>query len=82
MLIRILAPTGSGKTVLFELAMIRTLEKGLQFGKPAKCIYIAPTKVCGFICLLQVTSALPLAGIMYGKISRLEYEIRTTWVQM
>ncbi len=62
--------------------MIRTLEKGLQFGKPAKCIYIAPTKVCDFICSLQVTSALPLAGIMYGKISRLEYEIRTAWVQM
>jgi len=62
--------------------MIRTLEKGLQFGKPVKCIYIAPTKVCTFICSLQVTSALSLAGIMHGKISRLEYEIRTTWVQM
>ncbi|KAF9527017.1 hypothetical protein CPB83DRAFT_908025 [Crepidotus variabilis] len=38
------APTGSGKTVLFELAMIRTLEKSQRMNKPVKCIYIAPTK--------------------------------------
>ncbi|KAH8099579.1 DEAD-domain-containing protein [Cristinia sonorae] len=36
------APTGSGKTVLFELATIRMLMN--SGGQPAKCIYVAPTK--------------------------------------
>ncbi|CAA7271574.1 unnamed protein product [Cyclocybe aegerita] len=38
------APTGSGKTVLFELAIIRTLEQNRNNSKQAKCIYVAPTK--------------------------------------
>ena len=39
----ICAPTGSGKTVLFELAMIRFLEA--NGADDSKCIYVAPTKV-------------------------------------
>ncbi|KAG8954197.1 Sec63 [Tulasnella sp. 424] len=35
------APTGSGKTVIFELAIIRTL---LNETNHAKCVYMAPTK--------------------------------------
>ncbi|KAF7322399.1 DEAD/DEAH-box DNA helicase [Mycena chlorophos] len=35
------APTGSGKTVLFELAIIRMLK---ELGETFKCVYIAPTK--------------------------------------
>ncbi|KAJ7074112.1 hypothetical protein C8F01DRAFT_1360827 [Mycena amicta] len=35
------APTGSGKTALFELAIIRMLK---QVGESFKCVYMAPTK--------------------------------------
>ena len=35
------APTGSGKTVLMELAIIRVL---LNYGSNSKIIYMAPTK--------------------------------------
>jgi hypothetical protein len=38
------APTGSGKTVLFELAIIRMLVHNKNDSQ-SKCIYIAPTKV-------------------------------------
>ncbi len=41
----VIAPTGSGKTVLFELAMMRALERAQSSNKPVKCVYIAPTKV-------------------------------------
>ncbi len=34
------APTGSGKTVLFELAMIRAIERGLK----GKIVYVAPMR--------------------------------------
>lgn len=37
------APTGSGKTVLFELGIIRLLSKTEQ--RERKCVYMAPTKV-------------------------------------
>jgi hypothetical protein len=40
-----LAPTGSGKTVLFELSIIRILEVARETGKSLKCVYMAPTKV-------------------------------------
>ncbi|KAK1236425.1 ATP-dependent DNA helicase MER3, partial [Marasmius sp. AFHP31] len=41
------APTGSGKTVLFELAIIKMLTEASP-GSRAKCVYIAPTKaLCG-----------------------------------
>ncbi|KIM49391.1 hypothetical protein M413DRAFT_407291 [Hebeloma cylindrosporum] len=39
-----LAPTGSGKTVIFELGIIRMLEQSKKTGKQAKCVYVAPTK--------------------------------------
>ncbi|KAF9052836.1 hypothetical protein BJ165DRAFT_1339967 [Panaeolus papilionaceus] len=39
-----IAPTGSGKTVLFELAIIRALEQSKVSSKPVKCVYVAPTK--------------------------------------
>ena len=41
----VIAPTGSGKTVLFELAMIKILERAQSSNKPVKCVYVAPTKV-------------------------------------
>lgn len=42
----IVAPTGSGKTVLLEMAMLRTLIDDCDGGKytGAKIIYMAPTK--------------------------------------
>jgi hypothetical protein len=39
------APTGSGKTVLFELAIIRMLAASSNARESAKCVYMAPTKV-------------------------------------
>ncbi len=39
------APTGSGKTVLFELAIVKMLRASSGTGRKAKCVYIAPTKV-------------------------------------
>ncbi|KAF9265706.1 P-loop containing nucleoside triphosphate hydrolase protein, partial [Marasmius fiardii PR-910] len=42
------APTGSGKTVLFELAIIKMLKEANDKGQKWKCVYIAPTKaLCG-----------------------------------
>ncbi|KIP12313.1 hypothetical protein PHLGIDRAFT_330001 [Phlebiopsis gigantea 11061_1 CR5-6] len=38
------APTGSGKTVLFELAIIRMLIESGKTGRQSKCVYVAPTK--------------------------------------
>ncbi|KAF9227710.1 P-loop containing nucleoside triphosphate hydrolase protein [Gyrodon lividus] len=38
------APTGSGKTVLFELGIIRMLTEAVHDSKSAKCVYVAPTK--------------------------------------
>ncbi|EMD38220.1 hypothetical protein CERSUDRAFT_48078, partial [Gelatoporia subvermispora B] len=38
------APTGSGKTVLFELAIIRMLLEAGSNSRNVKCIYVAPTK--------------------------------------
>lgn len=38
------APTGSGKTVLFELSIIRMLTEAARSGKGSKCVYMAPTK--------------------------------------
>ena len=41
------APTGSGKTVIFELAIIRMLSNA-ESPNNVKCIYVAPTKVTSF----------------------------------
>ncbi|KAJ7481219.1 inner membrane protein import complex subunit Tim54-domain-containing protein [Mycena galericulata] len=38
------APTGSGKTVIFELAIIRMLKQAKETGELVKCVYMAPTK--------------------------------------
>ncbi|KAG9318654.1 putative ATP-dependent DNA helicase MER3 [Chiua virens] len=38
------APTGSGKTVLFELSMIRMFTQSASDPRSAKCVYVAPTK--------------------------------------
>ncbi|KAL0946540.1 hypothetical protein HGRIS_012747 [Hohenbuehelia grisea] len=38
------APTGSGKTVLFELSIIRMLSTACEAGSNLKCVYMAPTK--------------------------------------
>ncbi|KAJ3837994.1 P-loop containing nucleoside triphosphate hydrolase protein [Lentinula raphanica] len=38
------APTGSGKTVLFELAIIKMLSEARETGELVKCVYVAPTK--------------------------------------
>ncbi|KAL1762083.1 P-loop containing nucleoside triphosphate hydrolase protein [Schizophyllum commune] len=40
----LLAPTGSGKTVLFELAIIKMLNDMRSNGSSLKCVYMAPTK--------------------------------------
>ncbi|KAI0647359.1 P-loop containing nucleoside triphosphate hydrolase protein [Trametes meyenii] len=39
-----LPPTGSGKTVLFELAIIKMLKENSSNHDKARCVYIAPTK--------------------------------------
>ncbi|KZT69812.1 P-loop containing nucleoside triphosphate hydrolase protein, partial [Daedalea quercina L-15889] len=45
------APTGSGKTVLFELAIIRMLLQAGGNSKSVKCVYVAPTKaLCSEKC--------------------------------
>ncbi|KAG7092807.1 hypothetical protein E1B28_009123 [Marasmius oreades] len=42
------APTGSGKTALFELSIIKMLKQANEEGQKSKCVYIAPTKaLCG-----------------------------------
>ncbi|KAG1756350.1 DEAD-domain-containing protein, partial [Suillus paluster] len=38
------APTGSGKTVLFELSIIRMVTDPSSTNQAAKCVYVAPTK--------------------------------------
>ncbi|KAI0306724.1 P-loop containing nucleoside triphosphate hydrolase protein, partial [Multifurca ochricompacta] len=38
------APTGSGKTVLFELSIIHMLVNSSGRGDTEKCVYVAPTK--------------------------------------
>ncbi|KAG1778474.1 hypothetical protein EV702DRAFT_154436 [Suillus placidus] len=38
------APTGSGKTVLFELSIIRMITDPSSTNQAAKCVYVAPTK--------------------------------------
>ncbi|KAG1761698.1 Sec63 Brl domain-containing protein [Suillus occidentalis] len=38
------APTGSGKTVLFELGIIRMIIDSSSTSQGAKCVYVAPTK--------------------------------------
>ncbi|KAJ3728380.1 P-loop containing nucleoside triphosphate hydrolase protein [Lentinula raphanica] len=38
------SPTGSGKTVLFELAIIKMLSEARETGELVKCVYVAPTK--------------------------------------
>ncbi|KAH9950191.1 P-loop containing nucleoside triphosphate hydrolase protein [Amylocystis lapponica] len=44
-------PTGSGKTVLFELAMIKMLTEPGANSRTSKCIYVAPTKaLCSEKC--------------------------------
>lgn len=51
-----LAPTGSGKTALFELGLIRMLGDNKRPGNAFKCVYVAPTKVAEQeydICLRQ-----------------------------
>jgi len=69
------APTGSGKTVIFELGIIRMFDQSKNTGKQAKCIYIAPTKVLSEI----VPSFLPTEnlslGIMLRTVSRLGQQI-------
>ncbi|KAF8559747.1 P-loop containing nucleoside triphosphate hydrolase protein [Imleria badia] len=40
----VVAPTGSGKTVLFELSMIRMLTQTTDNARSGKCVYVAPTK--------------------------------------
>ena len=52
------APTGSGKTVLFELAMIQMLINSAGRDAAEKCVYVAPTKVR----LLVSFSVHPLKG--------------------
>lgn len=57
------APTGSGKTVLFELSMIRMLTQTADDARFAKCVYVAPTKVRFFSSTSDVSSS-KIAGTM------------------
>ncbi|KAG2349464.1 P-loop containing nucleoside triphosphate hydrolase protein [Suillus weaverae] len=41
---RLNSPTGSGKTVLFELGIIRMITNPSSTNQVAKCVYVAPTK--------------------------------------
>ncbi|KAG0697011.1 DEAD-domain-containing protein [Suillus ampliporus] len=41
---RLDSPTGSGKTVLFELSIIRMVTDPSGTNQAAKCVYVAPTK--------------------------------------
>ncbi|KAI9571366.1 DEAD-domain-containing protein [Boletus coccyginus] len=41
---QVITPTGSGKTVLFELSIIRMLTQTADDARSAKCVYVAPTK--------------------------------------
>ena len=40
----IAAPTGSGKTVIHELAIIRLIMQGRELRYDPKCVMIAPSK--------------------------------------
>ena len=53
------APTGSGKTVLFELAIIRYINKSDQDLQNKKALYIAPTKSLCFEVKGQWTKKFP-----------------------
>ncbi|KAH9005003.1 P-loop containing nucleoside triphosphate hydrolase protein [Lactarius hatsudake] len=44
------SPTGSGKTVLFELSMIHMLFTSAGSGSAEKCVYMAPTKPEKALC--------------------------------
>ncbi|TBU35674.1 P-loop containing nucleoside triphosphate hydrolase protein [Dichomitus squalens] len=49
------APTGSGKTVLFELAIIKTLKETSGTSLKSRCVYIAPTKDMQSLCTEKAT---------------------------
>ncbi|KAH7923546.1 P-loop containing nucleoside triphosphate hydrolase protein, partial [Leucogyrophana mollusca] len=40
----VVTPTGSGKTVLFELGIVRMLTEAAQRSQSVKCVYVSPTK--------------------------------------
>ena len=65
------APTGSGKTVLFELAIIQMLINSSGRGTAEKCVYVAPTKVCLLIsfgaCPLKRRRRCALKGLGTGQ---------------
>ncbi|KAF8720640.1 hypothetical protein AX14_010836 [Amanita brunnescens Koide BX004] len=45
------APTGSGRTVFFELAILRTLRQARDSGGIFKCVHVSPTKGIGITIL-------------------------------
>jgi hypothetical protein len=77
----ICAPTGSGKTVLFELAMIRFLE--MNCDDDSRCIYIAPTKAS---CKASRTNSTDeqniLSGALLGEVQGLVSKVSKHWDQM
>jgi superfamily II DNA/RNA helicase len=75
------APTGSGKTVLFELAIIRMLMESSKNSRASKCIYVAPTKVKSSRAVHRSINSLAgfMIGFMLGEISRLGCEISASW---
>lgn len=75
------APTGGGKTVLFELGLIDVL-KSAGHQSDFKCVYVAPTKVRydfnqSHLCTLEF-----LLGIVLGTHQGLDGEIWTSRHQM
>lgn len=45
------APTGSGKTAIFELAFLRMIKDATEHGEDKMAIYMAPTKVRGAVSM-------------------------------
>lgn len=76
-----LAPTGSGKTVLFELAIIKMLSEAQETGQSVKSIYVAPTKVRLRVSVVTVPYIF-FTGTLFRKIQRLGEQIRTVRDQM
>jgi ERCC4-related helicase len=67
------SPTGSGKTCLMELAIIRLLMKPNTAN--AKIIYLAPTKVPNLIHIMYVLSLIRFTGPMLRTNKGLEAKI-------
>lgn len=74
----LLAPTGSGKTVLFELAIMRLQGEADKSGQRMKCVYMAPTKVRDLIPKGRDRLSDLRKGSLLREIPRLEPQVQPT----